>query len=498
MSYYVGMNYIDGDFCSTRPDFLDENPATEESLGMFPNSSEKEVLEAVAAARKAFKTWKKLSRVHRAEYFDKLAQLMKRDHQKLVDVISLETGKNVNESHAEVVEAMHMCQVAASAGRQSFGEVISSELDLKDAYVERKPKGVVAVISPWNFPLAIGSFWCSAPSIVEGNCVVHKPSELTPMTAQIACELYNEAGFPPGVYNMVHGAGTTGESLVHADVNCILFTGSAEVGQLIRQHCASTWNKTCSCEMGSKSAVMVFDDGSMDLAIDVSIASAFKLSGQRCVSSGRILVQRNILRDFTERFIGKVSKLRTGNPFEDDSPYASGDQIFYGPLISREQMNRVKKFNLLVEDDNDAVVLYSMPNDLRRNGHYLNPFVYRVEWADKPYLKQEVFGPHVALIPFNDIDDAIRIYNDTDYGLALGVVTDDFRKHRILKQECDTGMLYINGPSIGAESHLPFTGIKKSGNGFSSAAGTFEAVTEKIAVTINYEENKIQHAQGMK
>ena len=489
---YVGMNYINGEWCPHSSDFSSLNPSKpmDYELGMFPLTDHMQVSEAVDAARVAFERWRKVSRVQRAEYFDRLAQLMKRDHEKLKRAISLETGKNLNESHAEVIEALHMCQVAAASGRQQFGEVLASELSTKDAYVMRKPRGVVAVISPWNFPLAIGSFWSSAPAIVEGNCVVHKPSEFTPMVAQMAAELYHEAGFPPGVYNLIHGMESTGKELVRDNrVDVILFTGSAEVGREIRLQCANTWHKTCSLELGSKSAVMIFEDANLNLALDVSLASAFKLSGQRCVSSGRLLIQRSIFDEFSALFAQMVKdKVTCGDPFDDPPP-------FYGPLINSVQAERVSKFNELVENDSHAKVLVGG----KRAGasYFLDPFVYEAEWADKPYLKQEVFGPHVALIPFDEVDDAIHIYNDTEYGLALGVVTEDFRLMRRCREECDTGMLYLNGGSIAAESHLPFGGVKKSGNGYKSAAGTFRAVTEEISVTTNYEYG-MSWAQGMK
>ena len=498
---YIGLNYVNGDFHPTRPDFSNENPVTEESLGLFPSTTPTEVNEAVEAARSAFAKWRTTSKIYRADLFDVMSQLLKRDHEDLVKTISLETGKNLNESHAEVVEALHMCQVAAASGRQSFGEVFASELSTKDVQVIRKPKGVVAVISPWNFPLAIGSFWSSAPALVEGNTVVHKPSELTPMVAQKVASLYDEAGFPPGVYNLIHGAEETGKALVRSGVDHILFTGSAEVGQEIRKHCAETWSKTCSMECGSKSATIVFADGDYDLALEASVASALKLSGQRCVSSGRILVERSIFDKFSNDFANEAGSMSTGCPFEEEAP-------FYGPLISREQMEKVMSFNQMVREDalcdgeDNATVLLSGHSDSRTldthpKGHFLTPFVYKCEWGDKPFLKNEVFGPHVALVPFNDLSDAIRIYNDTEYGLALGVVTDDYRKHRRIAQECDTGMLYINGGSIAAESHIPFSSWKKSGWG-ASATATWKAVTHTMAVTTNFEEGKVSWAQGMK
>jgi len=487
---YDGLNYIGGSWRaradgSLYPVIEDRDNSTDALIGYFPNSKAA-IFTATLVAREAFKKWRHLSRVKRAEYFDTLAQLMKREHERLRDMISRETGKSLNESHAEVVEGLHMIQCTAALGRQSNGITIGSELSTKDSYVMRKPRGVVGIISPWNFPLAIGSTWCAGPAIVEGNCVVHKPSELTPATAQIMAELYHEAGFPKGVYNLVHGDGVVGSELVRSDVDVILFTGSAEVGQDIRRHCSNTWNKTCSCEMGSKSAVIVFGDGKLDLAVDAAVASAFKLSGQRCVSSGRILVERSILDKFTEKFVEQVkSRVSVGWPWDEPVP-------FYGPLISDKQAAKVVKYNDLVKDDSDASVLI----DYTAVDRYVSPFVYTCEWDDKPYLKEEVFGPHVAIVPFDDIDDAIRIYNDTEYGLALGVITEDFRKMRKIRDECDTGMLYLNGGSVAAESHLDFGGVKKSGNGHKTAIGTVEAVTDKIAVTTNYEDG-ISWAQGM-
>lgn len=485
----LGRNYIGGEFKEERSDFASLNPCTEMEIGFFPLTDKPEVDEAVDAAKAAFPRWSKLSRVKRAEFFDNLAQLVKRDQEKLARTISLETGKSLNESRAEVIESLHMCQVAAGAGRTPYGEYYASEISEKDAYVVRKPKGVVAVVAPWNFPLAIGSFWSSAPALVEGNCVVHKPSEMTPLVAQLACELYHEAGFPAGVYNMIHGMDYTGKALVENNIDCVLFTGSAQVGMLIRLHCAGTWHKTCSCEMGSKSAVIVCKDGNPNLALDACAASAMKLSGQRCVSASRILVQRELVEQFAPKLVDKIASLTMGNPFDEPAPY-------YGPVINSDAVKKIEHYNDLVREDREAKVLL---NGSRQGnpGYFISPFVYQSEWRDVPFLKEEVFGPHVAIIPFDKIEDAIDIYNDTEYGLALGVITDDFRTMRKMRDECRAGMLYLNGGSIAAESHLPFGGVGKSGNGYKSAAGTYKAVTEEIAVTTNYEP-QIKWAQGMK
>jgi aldehyde dehydrogenase (NAD+) len=404
-----------------------------------------------------------------------------------------------------------MAQFAFGSGRYSHGEAVSSEIAEKDAYMLRKPKGVIAIITPFNFPMAIGMFWNAAPALVEGNTVVIKPSEDAPMSTQLAVQIYEEAGIPAGVINLVHGCGDTGNLLVHSDVDHICFTGSAEVGQHIRKVAAESWHKTTSCEMGSKSACIVFDDVEMDLALEATVASAFKLSGQRCVSSGRMIVQRSVIDEFAEKFVEAASKLKTGNPFlpiKDPThviweSYKQDNSIYYGPLINEQGFEKVHKYNeMVIKDHVDGsssteVLLNAHYSKIGEKSFFSTPMVYKTEWDDVPYLKNEVFGPHVAIVPFDDIGDAIRIYNDTDYGLAVGVLTNDFRKARILRDECEAGMIYWNGGSIAAESHLSFGGVKKSGNGFPSAARTVRAVTNEISWTVNHAD-KLTFPQGMK
>lgn len=490
-----GRNFINGKWGTTKETYTQLNPATGEVLGAFPMSGPMEVEIAIESARKTFRKWKKVSRFVRSDYMNRVAQIIERRKGELATTISLETGKNYNESIAEVNEALHMAQFAFGSGRYSHGEVVASEIEDKDSYMIRKPKGVIAIITPFNFPLAIGMFWNAAPAIVEGNTVVVKPSEDAPMSTQLAVEIYEEAGLPSGVISLVHGCGDTGDLLARGDVDHICFTGSAEVGQHIRKVAAESWHKTTSCEMGSKSACIIFDDVEYSLTVEAAIASAFKLSGQRCVSSGRMIVQRTIYDEFAKRFAIKAGELKTGNPFNEDDTV--NKDIYYGPLINKQGYEKVNHYNELVQSDPQAEVLLKPNTIIGKDSYYLTPCVYKTEWRDVSYLKNEVFGPHVAIIPFDTLEDAIRIYNDTDYGLAVGVLTNDFRKARILRDECDAGMIYWNGGSIAAESHLAFGGVKKSGNGFPSAARTFRAVTHEISWTVNYADT-LTFPQGMK
>ena len=506
---FRGKNYINGKFLKHKGEFFqDINPATGESLGDFPFTEPADIDRAVSAARKTFKRWRHISRVQRGDCFYKLSKIIEKHREKLAMVISLETGKTYNESIAEVNEALHMAMYAFGSGRQPHGETVASELSEKDSYMIRKPKGVIAIISPFNFPAAIGAFWCAAPAIVEGNTVVIKPSEDAPMTSQICVEMYHEAGFPKGVINLIHGEGGAGSYLVKSDIDHVCFTGSAAVGKAIRRECSRSCHKTASCEMGSKSACIIFDDANLDLALEAAVPSAYKLSGQRCVSSSRMIVQRGVFDKFVSDFVVGSAKQKTGNPLRMNigtcgtpagmvwSSYVPDESITYGPLINETAMNKVKAYNQMVFDDDRAELLLKGEQQ-GSEGYFITPTVYRTEWSDAPYLKEEVFGPHVAIIPFDEIDDAIRIYNDTEFGLAVGVLTEDFHKARYCRDRCDYGMCYWNGGSIAAESHLAFGGVKKSGNGYPSAARTFRAVTHEVSWTVNHA-GTLSFPQGMK
>lgn len=261
--------------------------------------------------------------------------------------------------------------------------------------------------------------------------------------------------------------------------------------------------------MGSKSACLVFNDANMDLAIEACFASAFKLSGQRCVSSGRMIVQRDIYNNFVDRFLKECEKIKVGNPLKKvastcGTPAAMGwemlvpdESITYGPIINKEGLDKVIHYNDAVDQDPLADVLL-MGKQLDQKGFFITPTVYKSAWRkDATYLHQEVFGPHVAIIPFDTLEEGIKIYNDTDYGLALGVITEDFHKARECREQCDAGMIYWNGGSIAAESHLSFGGVKKSGNGYPSAARTVRAVTHEVSWTVNHGDG-LSFPQGMK
>ena len=488
-------NYINGDFAGYEGKRLEKRSPADirEVVGTLPQSSEDEVNSAVDAARGAYPSWRALSRIARGVYLDKLVQILKKKKEPLAELITREMGKGINEAMADVIEGIHMVQYVFGTSRMPFGDVVSSEIAEKDSFMRRKPKGVVAVIAPWNFPLAI-PLWMIAPSLAEGNTVVFKPSKESPCTAHRLAECIQEAGIPPGVINIVYGSGEKCGTLLvrHPDVSVVLFTGSSEVGQQVQKICAESTDKMCACEMGGKNAIIVLDDADMDLAVNAAVVSAYKTTGQRCTSASRIIVHKSRLKEFEKKFVKMSQMIRIGNPLDPD--------VFTGPLINETQLNKVLRYNQLARDEGARVLLDGrrLSDGELENGYYLSPFVYRMTHRhDCRVLREEVFGPHVAVIPVKDLDQAIEVYNDTDFGLSCSVITEDFRKAREVRDRCEYGLGYVNLPTIGAEVHLPFGGVKKSGTGLPSASTLIDVVTHRTAWTINYA-REIKMPQGMK
>jgi aldehyde dehydrogenase (NAD+) len=490
--HVVGRLAIGGEWLPPRGEFPSVSPADrDEVIGTFPTATPAEVGQAVDAARVAFPGWRRTSRIVRAECFDRLARLIDRDTDALARLMARECGKTLAECRAEVVEGLHMVQYVFGTGRMPVGEVVASELPEKDAFVRRKPWGVVAVITPWNFPFAV-PLWMLGPSLLEGNTAVFKPSEDTPAVGQRLVELFAEAGFPAGTLNLVHGDAAVGEALVrNPAVNVVLFTGSSEVGRRIQEISAAMPDRIVAAEMGGKSAVIVCEDARFDLAVNAAVLSGFKTTGQRCVSAGRVLVHESLADRFSEALAATARRLRFGDPLDPTS--------FAGPVIHAGAVEKVLRYNRLAEEEGAAVLLPGgtvQPAGTGR-GCYLSPFVYRIRHAPGVRcIREEVFGPHLAVIPFRDDEDAVRIHNDTEYGLSMAVITESYRRMRYFRDECEYGMGYVNLPCIGAEVHLPFGGVKRSGNGHPSAAGLAATVTHPTTWTVNHG-TEIRMAQGL-
>jgi aldehyde dehydrogenase (NAD+) len=491
-------HYIDGEWTvgDSEGTFGSQNPATGEQLGTFARATVADAERAVAAANDAFEEWRSLSRIDRAEYLWDVYHELRDRHEELGQVVTKECGKEISEGKADVTEAWHMVEWAAGDARHPQGDIVPSEVPEKDSFMRRKPRGVTACITPWNFPVAI-PFWHMAVSLVQGNTVVWKPAEQTPWCGQIVAEMMVDAGIPDGVFNLVQGYGDAGAALVEDDrVDTVLFTGSAEVGQGVAQQVAEDPDKNVSCEMGGKNAVIVTEKADLDIAVHAAVMSSFKTTGQRCVSSERLVVHSDVYDEFKERFVEVAEDVAVGDPLEEDT--------FMGPLIENEHVEKVTKYNDLARTEGVDVLVdrADLPAeeipDGHENGHWVGPFVYEADPdADLRCTHEEVFGPHVALLEYDGgIERAVEIHNDVDYGLAGAVISEDYRQINYFRDHAEVGLAYGNLPCIGAEVQLPFGGVKKSGVGAPHAREAIEAVTERTAWTVN-NSKEIEMAQGL-
>lgn len=495
-------NYIDGIWetsafgANKHRTFESKNPAKLYRLiGTFPESTKKDLERAVKSAKNAFPSWRKLKLIKRSELFFKLAKLIENNLNELAEIVCLESGKQINESRADVVEMLHMVQYGFAKGFSGVsGQLLDDEIPGKECMERLRPRGIVGCISPWNFPMAI-PLWEIGLALVYGNVVILKPSEETPYCGHKIAELMHRAGFPPGVFQLLHGHGENiGWDLVrHPEINSILFTGSYEVGAKIKKEVAKHHNKICAIETGSKSAVIVLDDARIDqLALPACLASAFKTAGQRCVSAGRIIVDEKRALELAEKLVELAKNIKVGDPMDP--------HVFYGSMINGAGVIKGLTFNALAKKEGFEILLDRNPElsaDMKSGGHWLMPFIYTGKWNAKSCaLTNEAFSPHLAIIPVKDIDEAIRVYNDTKYGLSAAVITEDYRKMAYVRDGVDCGIFYWNLPCIGAGVRMPFGGVKASGNLIPSAAGILPAITHPQAVTYNLDE-EIVMAQGL-
>ncbi len=490
---YIAGEWRDGHGTDT---FESTNPATGESLAEFVRGTPEDVREATAAAEDAFDEWRALSYIDRAEFLWEIFHELRDRHEELGAIVTKESGKEISEGKADVTEAWHMVEWAAGNARHPHGDIVPSEIASKDSFMRRKPRGVVGCITPWNFPVAI-PFWHMAVSLVEGNTVVWKPAEQTPWCGQVVAEMFDDAGIPPGVFNLVQGYGDTGAAIVEDDsVDTVLFTGSAEVGTQVAETVGAQPDTNTSCEMGGKNAVVITAAADMDIALHSAVMSSFKTTGQRCVSSERLIVHEDVYEEFKSEFVDLADSVAVGDPLEEDT--------FMGPLADDEQVEKFQKYNDLARTEGANVLVdrSDLPAaeipDGHEDGHWVGPFVYEIEYDPTlRCLREEVFGPHVALIEYSgDIERAMEIHNNVDYGLTGAIISENYREINHFRDYAEVGLAYANLPCIGAEVQLPFGGVKQSGSGSPHAREAIETVTDRTAWTVNNSRD-IQMAQGL-
>jgi alpha-ketoglutaric semialdehyde dehydrogenase len=482
----VGGEWVDA---SSGETFESTSPATGETLGTFPRSTAEDVERAVAAAREAWQEWRLVPAPERGNFLFRFAQLLERSKPELSELMTREMGKVKAEAGGDVQEAIDMSYYMGGEGRRLFGHTTPSELRDKFMMSVRMPVGVVGAITPWNFPIAIPA-WKLCPALVCGNTVVLKPAEDTPLLAQRFVELLSEAGIPDGVVNVVHGYGEeAGDALVrHPDVPVISFTGSRETGVLVTKAAADRL-KHVHLELGGKNGIIVMDDADLDLAVDGIVWSAFGTAGQRCTAASRVIVHRAVYDRLRSKLVARTEAMRIGDPWDDATDI--------GPVINKAALDKIHSYTEIGKGEGATLLTGGEPASGNGfgNGWFYRPTVFGDVEPDMRIAQEEIFGPTTALIPVDDLDEAVRAANAIEYGLSSSIFTRDVNRAFRAMRDLQTGITYVNAGTTGAEVHLPFGGMKQTGNGHREAGqAALDVFTEWKSLYVDYS-GKLQRAQ---
>jgi alpha-ketoglutaric semialdehyde dehydrogenase len=485
-------NFINGEWVAPRngKTLENRNPAnTDEVLGIFPLSSAEDVDAAVAAAKAAYKSWRPTPAPKRAEILFRAAELLVKRKEEFSRDMTREMGKVLAETRGDVQEAIDMTYYMAGEGRRLFGQTTPSELPNKFAMSVRQSIGVCGLITPWNFPMAIPA-WKMMPALVCGNTLVIKPAEDTPLSTYNLVEILAEAGLPAGVVNLVSGDGPgAGTALTkHSDVPVVSFTGSTSTGRIIAETCAPTF-KHYSLEMGGKNIILVMEDANLDLAVDGAIWGGFGTTGQRCTAASRVGIHKSVYKEFVSRFVERVAKLKVGNGLDS--------AIEMGPCINEQQLQTVISYVEIGVKEGAKLLTGGdrLTGGEHAKGWFHEPTVFGDCGPKMRVAQEEIFGPVVSLIPIDDLEQGIEVANGVPYGLSASIYTRNVNRAFAAMQDLYTGIVYVNAPTIGAETHLPFGGTKQTGNGHREAAvAAIDFFTEWKSLYIDYSD-KLQRAQ---
>lgn len=455
-------NFIAGEWIapSTGEYFQNVNPAdTRDLIGEFPLSGAADVERAVKSAQRGFARWRATPPPLRGDVLRRVGDLLASRKEEIAVLMTREMGKPLAETRGDVQEGIDTAYYAATEGRRLFGHTVPSELRNKWAMSFRRPIGVCGLITPFNFPLAIPT-WKMFPALVCGNAVILKPAEDVPHTSTVLTEILLEAGLPPDVIQLVHGAGeTAGKAIVeHREIPVISFTGSTETGRAVGETCGRM-HKRLSLEMGGKNAQIVLDDADMDLALEGVIWGAFGTTGQRCTATSRLILQKGIHDRFLQALGDRAGRLRLGDGRQ------SGTEV--GPLIHGDAVAKVERYIDIGKQEGAELALGGeRPADTGlAHGHFFEPTIFVGVRPGTRLEQEEIFGPVLSVVRVDTPDEAIAVNNDVKYGLSSSLYTRDVNIAYRALSELDNGITYINAPTIGAEAHLPFGGVKQTGNG---------------------------------
>jgi acyl-CoA reductase-like NAD-dependent aldehyde dehydrogenase len=486
-------NYIGGQWVAAASGrtFENRNPSdTSDLIGTFADSGPEDVAKAVAAARDAFPRWRAVPAPKRGEILYRAAEILVRRKEEFSRDMTREMGKVLAETRGDVQEAIDMTYYMAGEGRRQFGQTTPSELSNKFQMSVRMPVGIAGLITPWNFPMAIPS-WKMMPALILGNTVVIKPASDTPLSVVNLIHALEEAGLPKGVVNMVTGGGTqVGAPLMgDKDVHIVSFTGSTEVGRKVSEACAPAF-KHCHLEMGGKNIIMVMDDARLDLAVDGAVWGGFGTSGQRCTAASRVAVHRKVYREFVDRFVPRAKALRVGNGLTDES-------ADMGPCVNEGQRGTVEKYVKIGIEEGATLLTggHRLDKGVHAKGYFHEPTIFGDVKPSMRIAREEIFGPVVSVIPVDSLDEAIEVGNSVEYGLSASIYTQDINSAFRAMRDMYTGIFYVNAPTIGAETHLPFGGTKNTGNGHREACTqALEVFSEWKSIYIDYS-GQLQRAQ---
>jgi len=484
-------NFIGGSWVPARSgtSIVNRNPATGEALGEFPESDAADVDAAIAAARSAQRAWRLTPAPKRAELLFRLAALIAARKEELAHAATREMGKILIETRGDVQEGVDMAYLAAGEGRRMYGVTTPSEMPDKWAMSVRMPVGVVGVITAWNFPFAVPT-WKIFPALVAGNTVVFKPSELAPETGTNLARLVEQAGVPPGVFNLVHGHGAgSGAALVqHPGVDLISFTGSNAVGTWIAEECARR-GKRVSLEMGGKNAVIVMADADLGLAADALAWSAFGTTGQRCTAASRAIVHESVHDALLTLVVQRAKALRIGDGLDPATEM--------GPVVSEQQLDRVHGYVTVGAAEGARVAAGGgrALDGALAHGSFYQPTVLAGVRPDMRVAQEEIFGPVLSFLRVNSLDEAIEVNNRVGFGLSSSIFTTDVNAAFRAMRDLDTGIVYVNHGTTGAETHLPFGGNRGTGNGHREAGHTMlDPFTEWRSIYVDFS-GRLQRAQ---
>ncbi len=483
---FIGGEWVDAASGET---FDSTSPADGELIGTFPKSGAEDVDRAVAAAREAYEDWRLVPAPRRGEILFRFAELLVEHKAELTDLMTHEMGKVKAEAGGDVQEAIDMSYYMGGEGRRLFGQTTPSELRDKFNMSLRMPIGVIGVITPWNFPVAIPS-WKITPALVSGDTVVFKPATDTPALGQRFVELLDEAGVPKGVVNIVHGGGgAVGDGLVrHPSVPVITLTGSRETGVTVMRNAADGL-KRIHLELGGKNAIIVMEDADLELAIDGIVWSAFGTSGQRCTAASRVIVHERVYEELSKRLVARAEALRLGPGWEDDTDV--------GPVINEAALEKIHSYTQIGVDEGAKLLTggeIASDGELAK-GFYYRPTIFGDVDPGMRIAQEEIFGPTTALIRVGDTDEAIRVSNGIRYGLSSSIFTQDVNRAFRAMRDLEAGITYVNAGTIGAEVHLPFGGVKETGNGHREAGqAALDVFTEWKSVYVDYS-GTLQRAQ---